>query len=346
MAYGLRSGYASDVAHSWAHQQKDSWSKGNMFYNGRTIYSYGHHFPAATLLDDGYVAITTCTYSNTTARHLAKIREAVSHKNKIYCSSLPDNSTGTFFSYHHNNNIKHWIDEINNNLNSLVKARNKAKYISQITSCQAEAAAYINYFKQHPGKHEKVVVSKSDLKLLTTSDFSKYEEIIKANKEREARKEKALIRKCKKLHPVWLEAWRSGTENEFAKSLTIKEKKGIELIEFGDDMNRNRVRLRLNRYDDSELNTIQTTKDVFIPVEIAKRFYKKYMKVVSTGGCVNNCDYKMLDFNVNEMTAEHLLVGCHDIPRSEIDYIAGVCGWETPAASALESFIESADMPQ
>jgi len=37
----------ADVAHVWAQQVQDEERSGNMFFEGDTIYSYGHHFPIA-----------------------------------------------------------------------------------------------------------------------------------------------------------------------------------------------------------------------------------------------------------------------------------------------------------
>lgn len=65
-----------EVAHLWAHQaQADGRSngRGNIFFEGDTIYSYGHHFPIARHIKNkrGQKAIlfTAKSYSVTTAKH-------------------------------------------------------------------------------------------------------------------------------------------------------------------------------------------------------------------------------------------------------------------------------------
>jgi hypothetical protein len=39
----------NEVAHAWAHQTGRCHRGHHMFYEGDTIYSYGHHFPIARL---------------------------------------------------------------------------------------------------------------------------------------------------------------------------------------------------------------------------------------------------------------------------------------------------------
>lgn len=62
----------NQVAHAWAHQTGKHRRGFNMFYEGEVIYSYGHHFPIARLVEvEGRrtVLITTRSYSVSTAKH-------------------------------------------------------------------------------------------------------------------------------------------------------------------------------------------------------------------------------------------------------------------------------------
>ena len=51
-------------------------SNGSIYYDNNTIYSYGHHFPMATM---AYmkVYVNTARYSNTTSRHQSTLRRAL-----------------------------------------------------------------------------------------------------------------------------------------------------------------------------------------------------------------------------------------------------------------------------
>jgi hypothetical protein len=73
----------SEVPHLWTHQsQSDARnSQGNLFFEQRTIYSYGHHFPIAQHVmnkrGEKAVVITTCGYSSTTAGHISTVKMAI-----------------------------------------------------------------------------------------------------------------------------------------------------------------------------------------------------------------------------------------------------------------------------
>ena len=55
------------LPHVWYYQEKESGKGSHMFFEGKTIYSYGRHFPIACLHND-VVLFTTDTYSMTTQR--------------------------------------------------------------------------------------------------------------------------------------------------------------------------------------------------------------------------------------------------------------------------------------
>jgi hypothetical protein len=109
----------SHVAHLWANQLQDNArNSGNFFFEGASIYSYGHHFPIAkhVVNEQGESAIlfTERRYSNTTAKHIAVVRQAASHLNVIYCwnpASL------------HDDNLRRWVASAENVAEKLLKAK-------------------------------------------------------------------------------------------------------------------------------------------------------------------------------------------------------------------------------
>lgn len=72
-----------DVAHAWARQNKAEGGRGNLYFKGPTVYSYGQHFPIATFTDkrdtDGnqIVLFTTRGYSISTNKHIGYVRNAL-----------------------------------------------------------------------------------------------------------------------------------------------------------------------------------------------------------------------------------------------------------------------------
>ena len=55
----------------------------NMFIEGDTIYSYGHHFPIAKRLSDGTYLLNTDSYSSSTARHVSHMQWSLYHDRVI-----------------------------------------------------------------------------------------------------------------------------------------------------------------------------------------------------------------------------------------------------------------------
>lgn len=78
----------SMVAHLWANEKKESGKGSNLFFEGRSIYSYGYHFEVgrivrnkcgekAYLLNDKY-------YSSSTCKHQHYVRSAIPTGSKVF----------------------------------------------------------------------------------------------------------------------------------------------------------------------------------------------------------------------------------------------------------------------
>lgn len=87
-----------NLIHHWANQVKPAEKCGNVFYEGRKIYSYGYHFCMARILDNGAVIHTNASYSVTTAKHLSIVRSATSNRKAYYCFD-PDQSAARNMQY-------------------------------------------------------------------------------------------------------------------------------------------------------------------------------------------------------------------------------------------------------
>ncbi|MES2727571.1 MAG: hypothetical protein V4643_10755 [Bacteroidota bacterium] len=136
---------SSEVAHLFANQLQDNakYSGGNFYFSGNTIYSYGSHFPIARHVtnDKGEKALlfTERTYSNTTAKHLSIVRQAVRHLNVIDCFR-PDNTK--------EDNFKYWEREIAEEIApKLLKAKKPEIYLSQIETVKNKATKYAAFFE-------------------------------------------------------------------------------------------------------------------------------------------------------------------------------------------------------
>lgn len=78
-----------EVCHVWAQQNQSEGygSKKNIFFEGRTIYSYGRHFPMATFINPDLIMINSDSYSVSTTRHQSYVYRAIKSQlwdNRIY----------------------------------------------------------------------------------------------------------------------------------------------------------------------------------------------------------------------------------------------------------------------
>lgn len=175
------------LAHMWAYQEKKSGKGNNMFFEGDTIYSYGHHFPIATHYHENgrrFVLLTTRGYSNTTAKHINHVRAAISHMTVIKCDSPA--------TYHGNASHGINIDEFKRHAKQLQVeiglARQGTKKRQGLESDLADlfdnAADYTNCFKLPAITFDKI--DDSIIESLRAARKERNAEKLAEKKEREA----------------------------------------------------------------------------------------------------------------------------------------------------------------
>lgn len=63
----------SQLAHVWAQQTQDTGRANNTFFQGRSIYSYGHHYVSGMIhkakSGKAFALINSTRYSNSTCKH-------------------------------------------------------------------------------------------------------------------------------------------------------------------------------------------------------------------------------------------------------------------------------------
>src|SRR3569833_369914 len=118
-----------DLAHEWAHDSdgKDIGAGANILYASGCIYSYGSHFMIARHVTNEKVErailFTERTYSNTTAKHIKAVENAVSHLHLIY---VPDPALSREELFND------WHVQMVNIAHLLVQSKLPVKYVLQI----------------------------------------------------------------------------------------------------------------------------------------------------------------------------------------------------------------------
>lgn len=119
-----------EIPHKWAHQTQEHARGSNLFFDGPTIYSYGRHFPIATVYDNKrgkLVLFTSADYSMTTAKHKVYVLRAIPREwRTIVCPHVGPNQ-------HHPDNLAYFERVI-------AKAAERAKRRTRECYVQADAS--------------------------------------------------------------------------------------------------------------------------------------------------------------------------------------------------------------
>lgn len=164
------------LPHVWYYQEKESGKGSHMFFEGKTIYSYGRHFPIACLHND-VVLFTTDTYSMTTQRHISFVLRAIpSFAQIIYCKHPDEASNG-----YHTKNMESYKRQLESIKKDLGRARKKEPHLQNLASTYNQLAAYCTYFKLDISEFEEIqtLINSPEAVLLLTQ---KEKELSRAKK--------------------------------------------------------------------------------------------------------------------------------------------------------------------
>lgn len=225
----------SDLAHAYANRLQNSGRSGSMFFEGSTIYSYGHHFPICkfTTNEQGeeVLLFTTRGYSNTTGKHISIVRAATRQYKKIACY----NPKGS-----HHENFKAWLNSSEHIAKNLINARKPEKYLLEISYNKRQAEQYCEFFGIDIPENLNNVFNISN-----KQEYLKlYEKQIEFEKQEQKRRLKEQKAQFKEQFKKWL--------NDETDRLYINYK--YDFLRLKDDR-------------------IETTQAVKIPLAIAKTLY-------------------------------------------------------------------------
>lgn len=302
----------AEVAHIWAAGKQESGrnSARNIFFSGETIYSYGSHFPMATITvaKGQKIALhTTRTYSNTTAKHQAWARYATNH--------LPSFVVPFIASPEHVDNFVFLQNKIADTVTSIMYGRSG---MSTAKKCLLDRIKEYNLYVESFGvkkdrfelpkdfeaeldavlvvkrKAEKIIDARREVK--RKERWAEYERLNKFRafeRKEQDKKEQAELKKARKELPALLDAWEAF--------------KG-PLPDYGFKAP---IRLRVT------LNEVETSHGAAVPLNeaIALLDLIRHDKNVNAG-------YQVGDFEVVRMDKKILQVGCHKIPMDAVKKLA------------------------
>jgi len=273
----------SGLAHHWVYNNDNSHCYGyRMYSEGDTIYSYGSHFPLARKVEVGnetVYLITSKSSSNTTNKQKNEVIRAIPFGAKMF---VVDDL------YNHKNAIKGWFDDIEHLTKKLARAKSKKEdYQNEIDSIIRNIKDYTNLFKTKYrfNKHEKEILNNLNFGSLPNLLEQREKLLRKNEKARQRRAEKKEIEKAK----IELEQWLNG-EIRYLRSY----------------LNRRKIYLRING------DFVETSEGIKVSRQKSKILFDRIEKNKDIKG------FKIDIYTTIGIIDDHLVVGCHNIPMSEV----------------------------
>lgn len=302
------------VAHAWARQGQDRGREadrigGRIFFEGPTIFSYGHHFPIATFFRrnknaEKVVLFTTGSYSSTTAQHIWAARAAVSHFRFLYCLKPLQAAAGD-----HADNMRDFESNAQSIALKLAKAIKPERYIEAIAKERARMEEYAAYFG--------IGIKKYKFKYL----FLESKEMAKAK----TSKEIAEAKKAAEAMRIKREAF---AREEAARHAKRMETERAEFYAFERDTVHN-AEFTYLRFQPNE-REIETSKGVRIAYNDGREHWahlKTLQEAAQKGEPIAIHHHDFEGYQLRAVDAEQFEIGCHKITFAELDRVALECGY-------------------
>lgn len=294
----------AEVAHKWANQAQSNGrsSDGRMFFEGPSIYSYGHHFEIARFTDKTYkgervILFTTRRYSVSTSNHIGHVSHAIPSNVRYFC--VP-----AFGDSDHAENVRHYLKAAEEARAAAVRAvKYSEMHERSATVYIRDAADYcVVYKKEVPAAERKAV--KALLKtveagaLFTDAERAKIAARLAAGRKAEAEKKaRAAAAEAERL-AAWA-AHAPDARGPFYHS---------------------RIVLRLS----ADKSRVETSRGAQITERAARGLWAVLLR---KGDEQTSLIGLNLDgYTVRKWDGVTLTVGCHEIPAAELRKIAAEMG--------------------
>lgn len=298
-----------EVAHVWAAQSQDEGYASHFFFEGPSLFSYGHHFEVARIVRPGVVLFNESSYSNSTSKHQGYARSAVSHMRVFRIPGLKWQAV-----VDHNASAEFYIQTLGDKLAYISRMRKDPEWMLKMYADMAEkAAGYVLEFGKgirKPLQRTIADIYAARENPLTAEVMEKLK--VRAAAERERAKAERLARAAADAaRKVELQAeydgWKAGTVDRLPWEAV------------------NLFPVALRVHDDE----IQTTKGAAVPVIEARKLWRALR---TDAGTVPGM--RVGHYTVTRIDPDHdsLIVGCHTIPLREVTRMAVRLGFEKAVA--------------
>lgn len=349
----------SMVAHLWANEKKESGKGSNLFFEGRSIYSYGYHFEVgrivrnkcgekAYLLNDKY-------YSSSTCKHQRCVRSAIPTGSKVFSVgyNMSDDGSMAF--------ITSQLELIKEVIEKYKKVRTELSY-RDIWETFKNLMDYIEFFDM--GTPRRLLKKSANEWLGTNHELSRKSDKIKREHVRELKRIFQILLNHQALkilgtvnvvvdevcgegtwakYTIRCQRWTEGCEKreaivlekarkeEEARNKALEER--IQMWKSGEisqlsyycwsENDQPNVWLRIKN------GKIETSKGIKVELTEAERLCR-LIKVFHNGGQFQHdlaLDVTGYRWAFNRYENDMLTAGCHRIAYSEMESIAKQLGW-------------------
>jgi hypothetical protein len=288
-----------ECCHVWAQQKQETGRGPSIFFEGKSIFSYGRHFEMARFISDDVVLFTSRSYSVTTAKHLSFAYQAVSHKKTFTVSSFEN----------HSENAKELAQNVENYVDSIMRKLSDISYhLETLSRYHATALDYLSTFKKaiEPDVRKKINALEkyihAKLPQKRIDELKAREEKFNAGKEERWKAKRAREEEARRIRQLEyaerVELWKTGEYN------------GPLYGVYGAP-----VALRIKN------DNIETSQGASIPLSAARLFWD----TLKDGKPVHGIE--LGSYTVNSLADGVLTVGCHKIPLKEVYRMAVALNW-------------------
>jgi hypothetical protein len=318
-----------EVAHIWMAQTQDEGrtSDGRLFFEGKTIYSYGRHYPIATLVDSalGQVALyNDRNASPTTSKHQSEVRRALS------VPAVPVLSFDITTTKGHAQNLSNLLVRLDNYVAKQVRTRT-TDYTVEARRLADAVDSYLRYFPTgaealgEPSQSSKLAgetiaqqVSRARFWDITPEERAVF--LARQDAHQAAHpsqygyvKDQADSRDKFEQPGGRKEQWVAGTLAHLGRNeqYWLEQDGGVRL-----------------QYLEAS-NEVHTSKGAYVPADDAKKLLRLLRTVKARGTAVRPENLKIGYYTVNSISAAgDLVAGCHTIRNTEIERFAQYMNWE------------------
>lgn len=293
-----------EVAHIWARQSQNDGrnSANNIYFNGKQIYSYGSHFCMGRILDINTVLITDRTYSNTTAKHINWTRYAVNHMDRIYVPYPEKEGL--------EKNLQDWQYRIKNLLDVIKAPRRRQATRDNAKAGLSEIVATVNKYLEVTNQSLKVSRNDWTSTKEVKRDFKMFFEAAQSEQAAEQLTKK-LDRAAKLKEKKRLQQLEERRKKQ--RAILMKWKRGANVQTWYFD-SIEEVHLR------AKFDNVESSKGARVTLKAARILYT----LIKAGKDIKGHDlegYTVIGINGT------LKIGCHEIPRTEVERFAKSQNW-------------------